>query len=78
VKNAENMGFLTISDPVGRSEGSFPPADFKIVNEIKGLEHISYGMAVKKIKERVERWRALAAQPMSKSAEKLAQNSPQQ
>jgi len=46
VKNAENMGFLTISDPVGRSEGSFPPADFKIVNEIKGLEHISYGMAV--------------------------------
>jgi len=42
------MGFLTISDPVGRSEGSFPPADFKIVNEIKGLEHISYGMAVER------------------------------
>ena len=46
MKNAENMGFLTISDPVGRSEGPFCPADFKIANEINGLEHISCGMAV--------------------------------
>ena len=47
MKSAEKMAFLTISDPVGRSDGPCCPADFKIGNEIKGLEHISCGTAVK-------------------------------
>ena len=46
VKYAENMGFSMVFDPMGRNESAFRPVRFTIANEIRGFEHISYGIAV--------------------------------
>jgi hypothetical protein len=46
MKTNENQGFLTTPDTMGRSVPVKTPVRFKIVNEINGLVHISYGTAL--------------------------------
>src|ERR1039457_3494768 len=49
LKTAENKGFLTFLNAMGRSVPLKTPIRFQIANKINGFVHVSYGTALKKI-----------------------------
>ena len=53
MKTAENKGFLTFLNAMGRSVPLKTPIRFQIANKIKGFVHVSYGTALKSIYENI-------------------------
>jgi hypothetical protein len=49
LKTAENKGFLTFLNAMGRSVPLKTPIRFQIANKINGFVHVSYGTALEKI-----------------------------
>ena len=43
MKTAENQGFLTTPNAMGRSVAVKAPSSFKIARKINGFEHVFYG-----------------------------------
>jgi hypothetical protein len=48
LKTAENKGFLTFLNAMGRSVPLKTPIRFQIANKINGFVHVSYGTALQK------------------------------
>jgi hypothetical protein len=46
MKTAENKGFLTFLNAMGRSVPLKTPIRFQIANKINGFVHVSYGTAL--------------------------------
>jgi hypothetical protein len=46
LKTAENKGFLTFLNAMGRSVPQKTPIRFQIANKINGFVHVSYGTAL--------------------------------
>jgi hypothetical protein len=46
LKTAENKGFLTFLNAMGRSVPLKTPIRFQIANKINGFVHVSYGTAL--------------------------------
>src|ERR1017187_4566656 len=51
LKTAENKGFLTFLNAMGRSVPLKTPIRFQIANKINGFVHVSYGTALKNNEE---------------------------
>src|ERR1035441_2623465 len=49
LKTAENKGFLTFLNAMGRSVPLKTPIRFQIANKINGFVHVSYGTALKQL-----------------------------
>src|ERR1017187_6738527 len=53
LKTAENKGFLTFLNAMGRSVPLKTPIRFQIANKINGFVHVSYGTALERVQSQV-------------------------